>query len=238
MTTTTVHAAGATTTSPDAVRTARTTGLLYLALAITGAVGFQLIRGLLFVPDSPDGTLANLTSQEPLARVGVVVEMGIVLSQALVALWFFRLFRRVDSVAAASIATFGTVNAVAILGSAALLATALDLALDASLVPGGAAAAVQSLYLVSGHLWTIGGIFFGLWLIPMGRLVLRSGWMPGALGWILVVGGVGYVLSAFAAYLVPGAGAWVDVLALPATVGELWMIGYLLVRGVRRSRAS
>jgi hypothetical protein len=33
--------------------------------------------------------------------------------------------------------------------------------------------------------------------------VLRSGWMPRVLGWILVGGGVGYVLSAFIRYLGP-----------------------------------
>lgn len=68
---------------------------------------------------------------------------------------------------------FGMANAVAILESAALLGTALDVADDRSLaVSGGAAATVQLLYVVSGHLWGVGGMFFGLWLIPMGWLVV------------------------------------------------------------------
>ena len=93
------------------------------------------------------------------------------------------------------------------------------------------AANVQLLYLVSGNLWDAGALFFGLWLIPMGRCVLRSGWMPRALGWILIAGGVGYVLSAFVRGL--GAPGVADALSLPASVGEFWMIGYLLIRGVR-----
>jgi hypothetical protein len=68
----------------------------------------------------------------------------------------------------------------------------------------------------------------------MGWCVLRSGWMPRALGWILVGGGIGYLLSAFIRYLAPDASVVADALAYPATVGEVWMIGYLLVRGVRR----
>jgi hypothetical protein len=64
--------------------------------------------------------------------------------------------------------------------------------------------------------------------------VLGSGWMPRALGWILIGGGVGYVLSAFVRYLAPDAQAVTEALAFPAHVGELWMVGYLLVRGVRR----
>ena len=45
-------------------------------------------------------------------------------------MWFYKLFRSVDAFAAGTLATFGMVNAVAILGSAALLATALAVALD------------------------------------------------------------------------------------------------------------
>jgi hypothetical protein len=80
----------------------------------------------------------------------------------------------------------------------------------------------------------VGALFFGLWLIPMGWCVLRSGWMPRALGWILVGGGVGYVLSAFLRYLVPDAQVLTEALAYPASIGEFWMVGYLLIRGVRR----
>jgi hypothetical protein len=213
------------------IRTARITGLLYLGLAITGAVGFLVVRSQLFVADDPSATLANLVEHESLARAGVVLELLIVVTQALAAVWFYRLFRTADPFAAGGIAAFGLVNAVVILTSAALLATAAELALEPV---GDTAATVQLLYLVSGNLWGVGGLFFGLWLIPMGWCVLRSGWMPRALGWILVVGGIGYVLSAFVKYLAPDAPIVADVLVLPATVGEFWMVGYLLIHGVRR----
>ena len=221
--------------TPDMVRTARTTGLLYLGLAITGLLGYLIVRNQLFVADNPEATLANLTQHETLARLGIAVEMGVVITQALVALWFYRLFKSVNTFAAGSITAFGMVNAVAILGSAAMLATALDVSQDASLtVSGGAAATAQLLYVVSGHLWTIGGIFFGLWLIPMGWLARRSGWMPSLLGWILMIGGVGYVANALLSYLLPNTGPAIDLLTTPATIGELWMVGYLCLRGVRR----
>ncbi|GID93448.1 DUF4386 domain-containing protein [Amorphoplanes digitatis] len=215
---------------PPLIRLARQTGLLYLGLAIAGGLGFLLIRPRLFAAGDAGSTLAHLVEHEGLARAGIVLELLVVLTQALAAVWFFRLFRTVDSVAAGGIAAFGLVNAVVVLTSAALLATATEVALQPV---GDAAANVQLLYLVSGNLWTVGGLFFGLWLMPMGWCVLRSGWMPRALGWILIGGGAGYVLSPFVGYLIPQAGAAVDLLALPASVGEFWMIGYLLLRGVR-----
>jgi hypothetical protein len=214
--------------------TARTTGLLYAGLAITGALGFILVRGQLYVADDPGGTLANLVEHTSMARLGIVLELGIVLTQALAAVWFFRLFRSVDSFAAGLVAVFGMVNAAAILVSAAMLATALDVADDTSLaVSGGAAATVQLLYVISGHLWGVGGLFFGLWLIPMGWLVVRSGWLPRVLGQLLMVGGVGYVLSTFVTYVFANADLASGLLTVPATIGELWIVGYLIVFGVR-----
>jgi hypothetical protein len=189
---------------------------------------------LLYVADDPAGTLSNLVEHTATARLGIVLELAIVLTQALAAVWFYRLFRSVDSFAAGLIAVFGMVNAVAILGSAAVLATALDVADDSSLaVPGGAAATVQLLYVVSGHLWGVGGLFFGLWLIPMGWLVVRSGWLPRVLGQLLMVGGLGYVLSTFVTYVFANADLAAGLLTVPATIGELWIVGYLIVFGVR-----
>ena len=235
----TMTMAGTTGSAPAAVatdlkRTARTTGLLYLAFFITGIAGSLVVRAQIFAAGDPQGTLSHLVNHEWLARAGVALELGIVLTQVLTALWLYRLFRGVDTFAALSLAFFGMVNAVAILGSAAMLATALDVAGDGSLAAaGGAAATVQLLYVVSGHLWGVAAVFFGLWLIPMGWLVLRSRWLPRSLGWILVAGGAGYLLSAFVRYLLPNADSLVQLLTVPSVVGEVWMMGYLLLVGVR-----
>jgi len=215
--------------------TARVTGLLYLGLAITGALGFMVIRSALYDPADAAATAANLVDKEWLARLGIAMELGVVLTQALVAVWFYLLFRSVNVAAAGSIAAFGMVNAVAILVSAAALTVALEAALDPALAPGGdAAGTAQLMYVLSEAAWTAGALFFGLWLIPMGYAVIVSDWMPRLLGQILIVGGVGYVLSAFtASLLTDGADLVEGVLVIPATIGELWMVGYLLIFGVR-----
>jgi hypothetical protein len=124
--------------------TARTTGLLYLGLAVTGVLGFMLVRGQIYVADDPRGTLSNLVEHTSMARLGIVLELGIVLTRALAAVSFYRLFRSVDTFAAGLVAAFGMVNAVAILVSAAVLATGLDVADDRSLAVSGGAAAKES----------------------------------------------------------------------------------------------
>lgn len=208
----------------------RLAGFFYLGLAVTGGLGFLMIRPALFVEGDPARTLANLVSREGLARTGVALEMGTAMFQALAAVWFARLFRGTDAVAAGALALFGTVNAVAVLASAALLRAALDVALGPT---GVDPTASHLVYLVSSRFWEVGTIFFGLWLIPMGWLALQAGFGPRALGWILIVGGVGYIPAPFIAVLTPDAGVWVGVLPLAATVGEFWMIGLLLWTGLR-----
>lgn len=217
------------------VSTARWTGIFYLGLAVAGAVGFLFVRSEIYVSDDAAATLANLVDQASLARLGIAADMTVVVTQALAAVWFFKLFRSDNTVAAVSIAAFGLVNATAILIATAFSATALAVAGDGTLAAGGdQAATVQLLYQLNGATWDIGGLFFGLWLIPMGFVVVKARVMPAVLGWILIVGGVAYVVSAYLSQVFSDAPAAVaGALTAVATVGEFWMIGYLLIFGVR-----
>lgn len=214
-------------------RTARLTGLAYLGLAVSGMVAFLLVRQELYAPDDAAVTLTNLVEREGLARLGIAADLTVVLTQALAALGFFRLFRHADAFAAGAVAAFGLVNSVIILVATAFSATALDVALSETVGQDDRAASVQLLYGISGAAWEVGGLFFGLWLLPMGWLAWRSGYLPRPLGWVLVAGGVGYIVSTYLTYLAPGAASWSGAITVPASVGELWMIAYLLWKGVR-----
>lgn len=201
-------------------------GLAYLGLLITGALGYMFVRGELFADDDAARTAANLIEREGLARAGIALDIGAALTQALLAVAFFALFRHIHRWAAASITAFG------LLGSAALMTAAVFSwsALDAAL--GGSAHDAQLLYRLQGTSWDVGGIFFGLWLLPLGWLVLRTSPMPRLLGWLLLVGGLGYVANTFVHAVLPDATGLADALLIPSTIGELWMIAYLLWRGI------
>lgn len=210
-------------------RTARLTGASYLGLAITGMLGFLLIRPQVFTTGDSAVVLEALAGSLPLARVGLLLELGVVVTQVLTALWFFKLFRGVNAFAAGSLATLGLMNAVAILGSAASLSTAIQVADN-----GGTDAAVQVSLLItlSAGFWAAGVVFFGAWLIPMGLLVLQSGFAWRWIGRVLVVGGIGYIASIVVETLLPEAADAAAVLTLPATVGEFAILLSLLIRGV------
>jgi hypothetical protein len=75
--------------------------------------------------------------------------------------------------------------------------------------------------------------FFGLLLLPLGYLVLGSGWFPKALGVLLIAGCFGYLVDLFAQFLAPGVAESIELLVVaPAAVGELSFIAWLLVKGV------
>lgn len=213
--------------------------MAYLGLAITGMLSYGLIRGQLYVPGDAATTAANLAGHEALARLGIALDLVAVLTQSLAALYFFKLFRQVDAFAAGSLAAFGFMNAAAMLVSTMFTATALKVAVDGAAAGAGDPATTSGLlYNLSDAAWATGGLFFGLWLIPMGWLVLKSGYMPAPLGWALIVGGVGYVLTPFATYLAPQAPGIGTALQSLSIVGEFWMIGYLLAKGVRQRSAQ
>lgn len=82
-------------------------------------------------------------------------------------------------------------------------------------------------------LMAISGIF-GFMVFPMGYIVIKSKRMPVWLGRIIILGGIGYLITTIIRY------AGIDFsfnrfLILPATIGEFWMIGYLLIFGIRTS---
>ncbi len=200
----------------------RITGLLYLGLAVTGLFVFAFAKVTIYFPENPALSKAGMIENEALARLGLAAELCIVIFQALTSLWFYKLFKKVDSFEAGLIAGFGMVNAIMILVSSAMWLDALNLA-----IANEAADRVYNLFSLHELIWVVSGLFFGLWLIPMGVLAIKSK-MPRLLGWLLIVGGIGYVLSTFIAVLFSDQKSIVEMLPIIATVGEFWMIGYLL----------
>ena len=64
------------------------------------------------------------------------------------------------------------------------------------------------------------------------RLQVRN--VPESAGGRADHGGVSYLLDVLAAFLVPDLGTQIHgFLAIPPTIAEIWMLAYLLVKGVK-----
>lgn len=212
--------------------TSRIAGLLYLGLAITGMLAFLFSREKLYIPGDALSTATNFATQQGLARFGIASELALVIFQSLSALYFFKLFRKINLFAAISLATFGTINTIIILIANAFWLNAFMVATKNGTIPPTIDQANTTLILFEIHenLWIVGKLFFGLWLIPMGYLAGLTN-MPKLLKWTLIGGGIGYVLSLFLSILAPNiAASTIEMITVPATIGEFWMIGYLLFK--------
>ncbi len=212
--------------------TARITGVWYLILAVSGILGFVIFHPQVFVTDDPQKTVNNLINLGSVARIRLLFELVIIVSQALAAVWFYKLFYRINKWAAATLAIWGTVNAVVIVVSAIAMSAAIEIANSAFPTLREKAVSIQLLTEIVTNAWSVGGLFFGLWLIPMGYIVTSSRRMPLWLGRILIIGGIGYLLQTFINCL-GVTSPYTNILVIPATVGELWMVGYLLIYGIR-----
>jgi hypothetical protein len=216
----------------ELIKTARVAGFWYLLLAIFGILGFMVFHSQIYLSSDPEQTLTNLIEQESLSRVRLLFELLIVLSQALAAVWFYKLFKSISDWQAWAIGIWGSINAVVIMISAIAMAAAIQIADSSVQTFENKIVLIDLLGQLIKHSWNVGGLFFGLWLIPMGHIIVTSKRMPLWLGRTLILGGIGYILSTLISYM-GFHHSLLNVLTIPATIGEFWMIGYLLIYGIR-----
>jgi hypothetical protein len=213
------------------VATAKFTGIWYLLLAVSGIMGFMVYHPQVYIANEPEKTLSNLINNVSVARLRLVFELIIIVSQALAAVWFYKLFKEINQWAASVLCIWGTVNSVVIMMSAIAMNAAIDVAASSQTMQEKITL-IQLLSSIIANSWLIGGLFFGLWLLPMGYIIISSKRMPVALGYVLLAGGTGYLLQTF----LNAAGiqsSFLSYLVMPATAGELWIVGYLLLFGIR-----
>jgi hypothetical protein len=219
-------------------RLARLAGLLYLLLALFTGAPFVYVGSSIVAAGDAATTADNVVANAGLLRLSLVAELAGMTCYILVAMAFYRLLRHVNQDAAAAMVVFTAIGA-AIMGTVLLntyaaLAVATDPSLATTLGTDASDQLVLTLFGLREHGNLIAQVFFGLWLLPLGYLAYRSGYFPKGLAVLLVVGGVAYLVDLLARFLLPDLGADLSPfpLLLP-TAAELWMVGYLLVKGVR-----
>lgn len=76
--------------------------------------------------------------------------------------------------------------------------------------------------------------FWGLWLIPLGILVYRSGFIPRVFGVLLILGGMAYLVESFAFILFPGPkGLFLSMMFVVFATAEIAFMLWLLIKGAR-----
>lgn len=86
----------------------------------------------------------------------------------------------------------------------------------------------------------IASIFWGLWLLPFGYLVFKSGFLPKILGILLMFGCFGYLIDFTGDFLFPGYGKTIisTFITKPGSIGEIGICLWLLIVGVKENRQT
>ena len=79
-----------------AIANARTAGVLYLIVILTGLFSEMFVRSGIIVPGDADATAANITENEFLFRLGLVSDLFMVMSDLGLALLFYLLLKPVN----------------------------------------------------------------------------------------------------------------------------------------------
>lgn len=222
---------------PDGGRLA---GLLYLVVVLTGLFCLAYVPGQLAGADA-QSLLDNMVSKQTLFRWGVAAFVIEQVAFLLLALVLYRAFQDVSRTATTLMVGFVAVAVCLALTMVSHRLQALALLTDTDSAQLLSLEQRQQLAHASMKAYRSGmalvRVFWGLWLLPLGWLALRSRRLPHLLGVLLVLGGLGYVLDVFAELLVPGYGSWwlSDHMTLPAALGEIGTCLWLLLFGMRVS---
>lgn len=221
---------------------ARFAGFLYLLVVIAGPFLLLYVPGKLFVPGNAAATATNILSHQTLFKAYMLVGIAGELLFVAVALALYRLLKGVNAELAGVMAILVLLDApIAFLRIANEVATLAFLRGPGflSAFDGPQRNALATLFIeIDRHGVFVSEVFWGLWLVPLGVLVYRSGFLPRFLGIWLVVNGVTYVALSAIGIAFPERYKFAMNVATPVLFGEMALMLWLLVVGVRVKAAS
>ncbi|MDA4114375.1 MAG: DUF4386 domain-containing protein [Thaumarchaeota archaeon] len=225
-----------TTYAPER-RAARVAGVWYLLLAIAGIFAYKYVPSLI-ASGNATATASNFMAYGTVVRIGIVAELTEAVLSIFLVRALYRLLSGVNRSHASLMVTLVLVavpiDFVVVLNEiAALMLYGNSSFLSVFGRPQLDAFALMFLDLHAQGLYVV-SIFWGLWLFPFGVLVFRSGFIPRVLGVLLVINGFAYLaIGLVSLVLPPYANGVSQALLLPEALGELSIMLWLLIRGVR-----
>ena len=216
---------------------ARTAGIAYL-LMFLGAWAHLGVRAGIHVPGDAALTAQNLTADATMFRLAVVADIVMATAFVVVGVLLFRLLRHISLPAAGALVVFVAVGAGMMLTNLLLHQAALLVATDTAYATLRSDELVLLLLDLHQVGYTLAGIFFGLWLLPLSYLAYRSGLFPRSLSVLLAVAGGSWIVDTLARFLFPELPAVLHTILTVPTVAEFWLFAYLLIKGVRTPAAG
>jgi hypothetical protein len=220
-------------------RTARIAGVLYLVVVLAGIFSLGYVPSQLHVTGDAAATVDNIAARESLFRLGILAGMICYVAFLVLPLVLYKLLSPYGKVPAVLMVVFAVASVPISLMAVASKLDILSLLGDADYLQVFTQEQLQAQVMLSLEAYRNGlrvaEIFWGLWLLPFGYLVYRSGILPKVLGILLILGCVGYLVEIIGRLLFTG---YADTTlarfaGIPASVGEIGICLWLLVLGAR-----
>jgi hypothetical protein len=213
---------------------ARLAGALYLVIIVIGLLGEAAIRAPLVVWGDAAGTAQRILGSQFLWRVGVAAQLLLLLCATGMTFLWYQLLRPVNQKLALLAMFFGVVSlameSVGALSLHAVLTPLTSTALALLDAPQRDAMAYQAI-VAHAQAFGIALIFFGVQSLIVGHLVRTSGYFPKALGTLLQIAGLCYLINSFSQIVFPSLPLFPFIL-MPSLVGESACCLWLLFKGV------
>ncbi len=218
------------------VKAARIAGAIYLLEVLTGPFSLIYVPTVLVVTGDAAATASKILAHETMYRLAIVADLYTGVLSIVASLALYRLFKDTDQFLAAVMVILGGITVAPI-----FFLNSLNWIAALALERGGSYLAIfttqqqQSLALLFLHLHSEGNIvnevFWGLWLVPFGLLVMKSGFIPKFLGIWLLLDGFAYVVLSAIGILAPQYYDTAFTYAQPALFGELAIMLFLVIKG-------
>ena len=219
-------------------RLARIAGSLYVGVAVLGVFAELVVRDRIVEFGHPVATAENIRDSATLFRAGFVADLVQPTLFLLTAMALYLLLRGANELVARAMVLIVAVSVAIIclnlLNQWVALQVATDEAFGRAFGPAGSDALARLFAGMHHDGYLIAQIFFGLWLLPLGYLVVKSGWFPAWIGVLLIAGCFGYLVDTFVTFLAADVADTIEAIVVaPAAIGELSFVAYLLIKGVR-----
>jgi hypothetical protein len=216
---------------------ARIAGVFYVVTILTRVIADGFVRNRLVVSDDAATTATNIMAHEGLFRLGFAADIIAFASYVVLTALLYELFTPVNRSLSLVAAFFSLVACVVQAISSLFHLAPLVLFGAAPYLSVFTAEQLQALALVflklrAAAYHNIGLVFFGLYCLLVGILILRSTFLPRILGVLMVLAGLSYVL-----FLSPPLARSLQpyILVFPA-VGQISLTLWLLVIGLNVQR--
>ena len=196
--------------------------VLYPIWALIGMFSLFYVPSKLIVAGDAVLTASNIVANSLLFRMGVAGSLITQLIHIAVVLVLYQLFKSVNKNQSLLVMIFGLVGIpIAMLNELNNFA-ALSLLNNAE----------QMMFFLNlnGMGIYIAQIFWGLWLLPLGYLIYKSGYFPRIIGSLVSIAGFGFLLGSFMYFLIPEYTVLISISEF-LTIGEIIFMLWVLLKG-------